>query len=134
MRIEFEVEGVPPKKDGANSMWGKETEVPRIIALRSSAQRAMQAVGAAPFACPVLLDISIYAEVKDGDIDNFIAGICDALQSPDRKAACHEDFGVEPSAIVLANDKHVVEIRARRLPPTHGRRYRVVVETLDQTE
>ena len=41
MTVRFEVDGLPPKKDGANAMWRKVTEVPRLKALRMSAAVAL---------------------------------------------------------------------------------------------
>ncbi len=32
MKIAFTIEGVPPRKDGADFMWRKPTEAPRIAA------------------------------------------------------------------------------------------------------
>jgi len=42
MRIGFEVHGeLPPKKDGAQSIWGKPTEARRIEKLQRAAHQAL---------------------------------------------------------------------------------------------
>ncbi len=41
-KIEFQVNGKPPKKYGANSMWNKETEVQCLVLLRQKAAIAMK--------------------------------------------------------------------------------------------
>ena len=40
VRLEFVVQDLPPKKDGAQSMWGKSLEADRLIALRQAALAA----------------------------------------------------------------------------------------------
>ena len=40
MPYQFEVKGLPPKKDGANSMWSKKLESERLVALRQAALKA----------------------------------------------------------------------------------------------
>ena len=40
MKIAFMVMDQPPKKDGANSMWRKKSEVQHIVALRAAALEA----------------------------------------------------------------------------------------------
>ena len=39
--VAFTVVGLPPKKDGASSMWRKNSEVARIISLRLAAAEAL---------------------------------------------------------------------------------------------
>jgi hypothetical protein len=77
MKISFSVRGLPPKKDGANSMWNKRTEVARIRNLRIAAVQAMN--GQPPRTGPLCLRLRVYAQPSAGDLDNFITGICDGL-------------------------------------------------------
>lgn len=89
MRVEFTVAGIPPKKDGASSMWGKPSVIPLIKALRIG---ALAARGDRPaFDEPVHLRLVVRspgrsgrdarARRADSDLDNFVTGVCDALQA-----------------------------------------------------
>jgi len=87
-KISFQVQDIPPKKDGANSMWGKQTEIPRLISLRSSALKAMD--GRNPFNHNITLKLKFHCPINKifrvGDLDNFITGVCDGLQAADPRA------------------------------------------------
>ncbi len=128
--IKFEVrDALPPKKDGANSMWGKnETEAKRLIALRKA---AVEALDSTPFTGFVRLTLGIHAgkqadEVKNagrrgwGDLDNFVCGVCDGLMAADPRANIHdlfanEDERVRPNnAIAYQDDSNIMEICARK--------------------
>jgi len=77
------IEGLPPKKDGANSMWNKSLEVERLIALR----RTMRGVFAS--SNPLVRDIALTVRIhvnpvvaeSCGDLDNFVTGICDGMMA-----------------------------------------------------
>jgi hypothetical protein len=134
MKVTFAVEGVPPKKDGANSMWRKPAEVPRLKALRLAACAALD--GHTPSHGPVSLTVRVYAPASAGDLDNFATGICDALM------AVHPRVPVEPSlwaelpdaakpdrAITFRDDSVVSRLVLERLPvPPEGPRYEVELE------
>lgn len=64
MRIEVEIPGLPPKKDGANSRRAMEAE----------ARQLMAQVGLRPEVHLVEGDPRL-----SGDLDNQITGICDGL-------------------------------------------------------
>jgi len=76
-KINITVLGLPPKKDGANSMWRKGSEMERVVALRLAASQSMQDYSLAQ--TWVHLYVRVYASPTDGDLDNFITGICDGL-------------------------------------------------------
>jgi len=101
MFVEFEVPGKPPKKDGANSMWRKDSEAQNIINLR------------------------IYARINEiegmGDLDNFITGVCDGLQRahPNVMRYINERILKECNphqSIFVVDDAKVYDIRARKVP------------------
>lgn len=50
--VRLVVHGIPPKKDGANSMWRKGQDVPRLKALRTAVCKAMQGRGLFRFPGP----------------------------------------------------------------------------------
>ena len=123
--IRFRVEGeLPPKKDGANSMWNKDVEAPRLVALR---HQALEALGnEPPFSRQIRLRISIYVGRSNtrttGDLDNFITGICDGLMNAHPKANLHvlfrkpENAAVDPRrTIAIDDDSQIVEIHAEKL-------------------
>ncbi|WP_029421773.1 hypothetical protein [Alicyclobacillus macrosporangiidus] len=128
MKVTFSVAEIPPKKDGASSMWNKAQEVPRLIALRQAALTARQQAGLTQaLETFVKLDVEIFiprhrVEVV-GDLDNFLTGICDGLQAADPKAFWHPQFDrpelqdVHPRhAILLKNDSLVIAINAKKVP------------------
>lgn len=86
----FSVDGtLPPKKDGASSMWNKAAVQPLVKALRCAAAEAF--AGRAPYDEPVELRVAIrstrdlagdlWQRRAGGDLDNYITGICDGLQA-----------------------------------------------------
>lgn len=131
MKVTFTIDGVPPKKDGANSMWRKPAELSRLKAFRIAACAALD--GRTPPDGPVSLTVRIYAPVGAGDLDNFATGICDALM------AVHPRVPVDPSlwaelpdaakpdrAIAFRDDSVVSRLVLERLPvPREGPRYEV---------
>ena len=122
-RIDFTVLGdLPPKKDGANSMWGKPSERERLIKLRRG---AMEKLGADD---PLETDIRMVVEIHDskqriagiGDLDNFITGICDGLMAASQRIARMDGWTenplIDPSrCIAIRDDREVVEIIARKI-------------------
>ena len=133
MKVEFRVEGLPPKKDGANSMWGKKEEAPKLQQLRIAALEAL--AGRPPLCRRIRLIVRAHIGPANsrriGDLDNFITGICDGLQAADPKAHIAEGFDdrVHPSkAIAIADDVEVVEIRAGKVIAPEAPFYEVILE------
>lgn len=124
VKISFQVNDIPPKKDGANSMWGKETEIPRLISLRESALEAMD--GSDPFDHNIRLKIKLNCPsnkiYRIGDLDNFITGICDGLQAADPRAGGKTIWikkappEIQPEeCIAIKDDCYVVQIQAEKV-------------------
>lgn len=120
MRIQFSVNGLPPKKDGANSMWRKPSELARLKALRLAALEAVH--GDLHTSAALRLHLRIYAPVSAGDLDNFITGICDGLM------AAHPATPIDPDSwrdvpteaqphksIVYTDDGQIMQIIAERI-------------------
>lgn len=125
--IKFTVEGVPPKKHGAKSMWSNYIEVKRIILLRKEASKAMEKASINEcFNSLIALELTIYVPesklLSVGDLDNFVTGICDGLQKADRRATLHQKFqDVDPkihpsSDLLISDDANIVSITAKKLP------------------
>ena len=136
MKLTPRVDGVPPKKDGANSMWRKGTELRRLKALRVAALKARLEAGDVPPHDGVTIRLRLFASPAEGDLDNFITGICDGLM------AAHPSTPIDPAlwsdvppdarpdeSILLRDDSLVRRIEAERLPLTSGgTRYELDVE------
>lgn len=131
MKITFSVNQLPPKKDGANSMWCKGSEQTRLRALRSAAFEAMR--GQPLISSLATLTIRIFADIRKGDLDNFITGICDGLM------AAHPLTPIDPATwqdipdeirpghpICYIDDAVIQKIFAERLTPMNNREYYVV--------
>jgi hypothetical protein len=125
MRIEFTVNNLPPKKDGANSMWRKETEVPRIISLREKALETIKEHNYKIQEQYLRLEFTLFVPEEKiesiGDLDNFITGICDGLQAAHYSVTPHSLFN-EPGReeihprkpILIINDSKVLNINASK--------------------
>jgi hypothetical protein len=130
--ITFAVAFLPPKKDGAQSMWGKPSEVGRIKLLRLKAFQAME--GRSLASKWVHMNVRLYADPSDGDLDNFITGVCDGLMAA-RKKTNEMDWADVPmpakpsNHIVFSNDALVSRVTAERFPPdAGGKRYEITLE------
>lgn len=133
-RIEFEVDGVPPIKRGNQSMWGKQLD--RVKALRWQAATKAKGVDAATIGDEVTLEVGVRARAEDGDLDGFVAGICDGLQPCNANylpyVSDDEWADLPPEAhpsrpIGLADDRSVTSIRAVRRAPEADRGYSVLL-------
>ena len=138
-RIEFTVKGeLPPKKDGAKSMWDKPTEARRLVALRMSALAAMGEL--IPFQKNIRLVLEIYIGPENsrtvGDLDNFVTGVCDGLMAAHPRAKLDELWAqpdlhsIQPSRVMaIMDDSEVIDISARKvIGSTHQPWYRVALE------
>lgn len=121
LRVENEL---PPKKDGATSMWGKPTEARRLIALRTA---ALEAIGdQLPFGREIRLTLRVHVgprnDRRSGDLDNFVTGVCDGLMAGDPRSSVHPSFeefensAVHPSkTIAIVDDSQVMKVDAEKL-------------------
>ena len=120
----FEVKGLPPKKDGAQSMWGKPLEARRLVELRRATLKAIE--GSSPLQSNIRLTLKIHVgptnDRRTGDLDTFITGVCDGLMAAapggkldsiwDDKKLQH----VHPSkTIAIVDDSQVVSIQAEKV-------------------
>jgi hypothetical protein len=146
MQIEFIVEGRPPKKHGEKSMWALDDEAPLIDLLRRKAYEARLRAGLREcFRCLVGLEITVFVPESRletvGDLDNFIAGICDSLQAADANIpSLHpifhelaEDNELHPRhPILIDNDAKVVSITGKKVAIDERQtiHYKVVVKAV----
>ena len=119
----FEVKGLPPKKDGAQSMWGKKLESERLVALRQAALRALKEQP--PLESNIKLTLKIHLPHNDrsiGDLDTFVTGVCDGLMATpyggklDPIWANKELKNIHPTnTIAIDDDSQVVSIQAEKI-------------------
>ena len=120
--IKFRVEGeLSPKKDGAQSMWGKATEARRLVALRTGALQALD--GQPPFERNISLALTVHVGLtnnrQSGDLDNYVTGVCDGLMAADTRSKLDpllqspDMDEIHPSrSIAIRDDAQVLSIRA----------------------
>ena len=132
MKICFEVIGLPPKKDGANSMWRKGSEFERLRNLRIAAAEAMN--GRSPATTLVNLHLRLFAAPENGDLDNFLTGICDGLMAAHPRTPVDTAIWsslpehAQPNrSICFKDDKLLWKISAERIS-SNDRHYEVEVE------
>ena len=149
----FQVNGLPPNKSVKGSMWANEEQAHRLIALREAAlTKPVPRV----FAGPVRLTLKVHVGIPDwdtldtdarrkalkecGDLDNFVAGVCDGLMKahpntlkvPRPKGHPLLSFPehVRPSKpIAFKDDSQIMKIDAERIVSSGDHRwYEVVLE------
>ena len=112
---------LPPKKRPRSTI-----QKDRLIALKKEALEALRLQASGPFENEVRLALSVHVgfalENKSGnrgsgDLDNFVAGVCDGLKKADS-----EEY-------VISDDSKVVKIHAEKLvgPDDHSW-YEIVLE------
>lgn len=134
MKISLKVTGLPPKKDGANSMWRKGSEFERLKNLRIAAVKAMD--GRSPTKSLIHLYLRLYAAPENGDLDNFITGISDGLMAAHPRTPIDTELWsslpelVQPNiSICYTDDKLIAKITAERLTSdAHDQHYEVELE------
>lgn len=123
-KYQFTVKGLPPKKDGAQSMWGKLLEAKRLIELRQATLNALQENS--PLRTNIKLALKIHiGPINDrsiGDLDTFITGVCDGLMAANPRAnlgpiwESREAADIYPDrAIGIIDDSQVVSIQAEKI-------------------
>ena len=107
--ISFPVNGWPPNiKKNAKSMRRNPTQAERLNALQTKARAARKDRGLQPFTSGIRLRLRVHVGSEfhisgdpdnSGDLDNFIAGVCDGLKE----------------GVAFDDDRHVVKIDAEKI-------------------
>ena len=145
--LRFRVGGrMPPKKDGAASMWRKPAGIEQLKALRRAAVEAM--AGREPWDQPVVLRLRVHVPApkgepalwtrrEHGDLDNFVTGVCDGLQAADPRAFEDTSWTDVPTderphrPIAYTDDSWIRRIEAELVSSESGDlSYEVAVEPL----
>jgi len=127
--ISFSVEGRPPRKYRNKSVWSTNEEAPIVKKLREHAIKARNDAGINDyFHGPVKLELTVFSQNISnisasheyvGDLDAFIAGICESLQPANEQAPIHSVFKntttIYPNLpILFEDDSQVVKINAKK--------------------
>lgn len=121
----FRVEGLPPQKSEGRSVWWY---TDRMKSLRTSAFEASQ--GALLPEGAIHIAIKICAPIDDGDLDNFISGVCDGLMAARR--GTHIDLtkwrdvpeGALPhQSLIYRSDAWITRLEAERVIDQDNMRY-----------
>ena len=128
--IEFTVEGRPPRKYRANSLWSDNNEAPLILKLRKQALSVMKQHQIEPFlTATVELELTVYApnitnigesHKYVGDLDAFVAGVCESIYSADKQLkTTHPIFDNEKEVdpflpLIIKNDSQIISIIAKK--------------------
>jgi DNA-directed RNA polymerase subunit RPC12/RpoP len=114
----FEVDGLPPMKDGAKSMWDKPHMAERLKKLRYAAKEALKGYFLT-HDITLIVDINCSQQEKSiGDLDNFITGICDGLQIANTTpqyihSILKDNPDIDPLKVrFIENDSKIVKINA----------------------
>jgi hypothetical protein len=76
------VDGLPPKKNEAKSMWNDVKRLAPVIRLRRAARQVFENNGPLTDELALALTLRINRKCYNrGDLDNYIGGICDALMA-----------------------------------------------------
>jgi len=145
MKLRLLVDGRPPRKSGAKSCWASD-EANYVLKLRLKVLEAKkQANLLEPITTPVRIELTIFSpNITDrsnsqtylGDLDTFVAGVCESLQPADSKVIPNVIFQGEEEVhphkpLVLIDDAQVVEVLAKKLEG-EPERYSLVIETLEE--
>ena len=121
------VVGIPPKykTQTGNSPWTDPSQAPLMRALRDAAHKVIPRP--ATRTSSVTLRIKVHASRSDGDLDNFLMAICDALQGDKSMPSVAQGsalwIGAVPSpdvAIGFENDDSIDEESAVRVIGKEG--------------
>jgi hypothetical protein len=130
-RVSFDVQGLPPPKDGGISVFNAgHPHLPRVRALLEAAQKACAAQDFTPIKSGgVGLDIVLYTPPKQNPADaaNYIGGVADVLEDKDGRAIDH--VGRLASVWLYRNDNQLKEVTFREIDADQIS-YRVTVREL----
>ncbi|MFC7483868.1 hypothetical protein ACFQX7_32910 [Luedemannella flava] len=118
--IRFDVDGWPPQKNEARSMFAANHRLAdRVVALLRAAGTVLP-TGWAPFAGPVGLDVVLRGPRRPpADATNYLGGIADVLQDKSRTLIDLTHLGDLADVAVFVNDCQISRISYREEPANH---------------
>jgi hypothetical protein len=137
-RVEFRVtREVPPRRVGGRSIWRTRSEIPRIVALREAALKAMR--GSAPLSGEISLMLEVHipwVALYCADVTDVVHGVCLSLSRAGPRARlgpawdAPELAPIHPTiCVAIVESARVTFIHAQKIPYHRGESwYRVVLE------
>jgi hypothetical protein len=130
--IIFDVDGFPPAKNEALSMFGeKHSHAPRVLRLLREAHTALGEMDFKPLLGPIGLEVVVRAPAQKDpwDATNYLGGIADVLQEKKNVRISLEHLGDLSEFALYCNDRQIREIHYRQ---EHGEfpAYRVRIWSL----
>ena len=144
MKISFRVCGKPPKKSSKGSIWTYADRPEQVIALRKSAEEAKRKTSTDNLLCgPLKVKLTIYSpqfitKREDthnyiGDLDSFVAGVCDSLMQANENVTPHKIFKehkIDPKKpLIIEDDSNITAIEASKIQDDEEY-YTVMVEEI----
>lgn len=129
--VGFDVQGWPPKKSEAKSMFSAgHPQADRVHALLVAAQDAVRSDGWSPVIGPVALELTIFCPSRpEGDATNFLGGVADVLQTTIPPNVDVSHLGDMAAVGLYLDDKQISRISYREMPAVEVS-YRVHVAAL----
>jgi Holliday junction resolvase RusA-like endonuclease len=141
INVTFEVDGLPPRKDGGHSMWNKDNEVKKLLELRSQFHNTiLKQQISTPITNYLRLNIEIYLSEKDlvrSDIDNLVGGVFDGLQSASNATKLNNVYNqykgtpIHPSNSFILDDSRILELNVKKIISERRTFYRVSTESIN---
>lgn len=133
-QITLQVQGDPPIKDGANSVFGpKHRQGPRMLALLEAAR---QALAEQPEFMPVrngsvALEVEVYAPPSGApdDATNYLGGIADVLEEKESHRVAIDHLGALASVWLYWRDTQIKQVSYREVA-SDRMAYRVTVRSV----
>lgn len=129
IEITIEVEGFPPAKNEALSMFGAgHTHAARVRRLLEAAQTAT-GTEFKPFTGPVGLEVSLWAVAGQApwDATNYLGGIADVLQDKGRVGTSLDHLGDLAKVALYRNDRQIRDVQYHQDEDGESVGYRVRV-------
>lgn len=123
--VAFEVEGFPPLKNQAISMFStRHGHASSVVLLLEAAQRAIANRSFHPFTGPIGLEVVLRAPegVVRGDTTNYLGGIGDTLQEKSHLTIPLDHLGDLANVALYRDDKQIREVhwyQEQRAPPSY---------------
>ena len=137
--IAFRVDGLPPKKDSGDSIWGKNSnQTEPLITLKKKAREAMD--GRSPLDGNIRLTLRVHVgrgDDRTADLDNFVGGVCDGLGAAPKNVWKYlhpsflkeENLDADPrERIVIYDDSRAVKIYAEKIVESGESWYEIAAE------
>jgi Holliday junction resolvase RusA-like endonuclease len=124
-RIEFTVDGKPPKKIRGKSLWTAQSQYNLIKELRERAYQEKEASGTLTFTENVSLKIEVHVPSTHndpkqqqnfvGDLDNLISGICEGLMGAWSTYKYNQQDPTKGKPIMYNDDSQIQAIQADKI-------------------